>query len=118
MGDLRYLRVSVDEWLREAQEALQTEYPQATVRVQSHDTDAFALRAGLSVTTGDPAEADEDVVISVDVKRNDPRVDADVALGTGEVLAHHQEAALNAAAVTRIRAFLDSAVKLARRELG
>lgn len=66
MSDVEQLRLSVAAWIADAAEQLRREYPAAHIDAHVYDTPAFALRAGVSVTRGDPAVATEDVVVSVD----------------------------------------------------
>jgi hypothetical protein len=79
-----------------------------------YETEAFALRAGLAITRGDPAVATEEVVVSVDVKRDEGAVTADVARGSGEVLDLYEAQGLDAHAVTRAHAFLSGTLDTVR----
>jgi hypothetical protein len=61
----------VGAWLNDAAHQLSAEYPAARVEAGVYETEAFAVRAYLAITRGDPAIATDEVVVSVDVKRDE-----------------------------------------------
>jgi len=117
VDDTRLLRSSVMDSLDKAAKALRAEYPSAHISAHSYESDAYALCANLSVILGDPADADEDAVISVNVTRDLASVTADVSRGDGEVLSEREHQRVDAEVVRDIDAFLASALETVRHVL-